>query len=76
MKDKTTAGILVILLGGLGFHKFYLGNSKGGVIYLLLYLCFGLSAILGLIDGIKYLMSSEEDFQAKVAAKQIFDFMS
>ena len=27
MKNKTTAGVLALLLGGLGIHKFYLGNS-------------------------------------------------
>ena len=35
MKNKTTAGILAILLGCLGIHKFYLGNNKGGIIYLM-----------------------------------------
>ena len=35
MKNRTTAGILAILLGGFGIHKFYHGNSKGGIIYLM-----------------------------------------
>src|SRR5262245_28268981 len=33
-KQKIVAGILGILLGGLGVHSFYLGNSKKGVIQL------------------------------------------
>ncbi|WP_264525683.1 TM2 domain-containing protein [Flavobacterium sp. N502536] len=31
---KVVAGILAILLGFLGIHKFYLGYNKEGIIYL------------------------------------------
>lgn len=31
MKDKTTAGILALLLGGIGAHKFYLGRTGLGL---------------------------------------------
>ena len=31
-KDRVAAGVLGILLGGLGLHKFYLGYAKEGVI--------------------------------------------
>ena len=34
-KNKVTAGILAILLGGIGIHKFYLGKVGWGLIYLL-----------------------------------------
>src|SRR4051812_37472868 len=34
-KQKMVAGILAILLGGLGIHSFYLGNTKKGVIQIL-----------------------------------------
>jgi TM2 domain-containing membrane protein YozV len=63
-KDKVVAGILAILLGGLGLHKFYLGKTGQGVIYL----CFfwtGIPAILGLIEGILYLTKSDEEFQQR-----------
>ena len=63
MKDKTTAGILAILLGGLGIHHFYLGNMQMGIIYILL-ACVGISPVLGLVDGILYLTKSDEEFQA------------
>lgn len=63
-KDKTTAGILGILLGGLGVHKFYLGNTTMGVIYLLTCWTF-IPGIIGLIEGIKYLTMSQEEFDAK-----------
>jgi len=34
-KDPTTAVLLALFLGGLGAHKFYLGQTGLGVLYLL-----------------------------------------
>ncbi len=70
-----TAGLLAIFLGFLGVHKFYLGNNKGGLIYLLLGICCGIGGILGLIDGIVYLMDTEEKFQERISQNKVFDFM-
>ena len=58
---KVTAGILAILLGGLGVHKFYLGYTTPGIIQLLLGCC-GVGGIIGLIEGIMYLTKSDEEF--------------
>ena len=42
MKNKTTAGLLALFLGGCGAHHFYLGNNKKGLTYLLVsFLLFG-----------------------------------
>jgi TM2 domain-containing membrane protein YozV len=60
-EKKIVAGILGILLGGLGVHKFYLGYTKEGVIQLILGL-FCIGSIIGLIEGIIYLTKSDEDF--------------
>ena len=60
-KSKVTAGVLAILLGGLGAHKFYLGHTGLGI----LYLCFCwtcIPALIGLIEGIIYLTKSDEEF--------------
>ena len=67
--NKVVAGILGILLGSLGVHKFVLGYTKEGVIMLLIsVLSFGIlsvvSAIIGLIEGIMYLTKSDEEFVA------------
>ena len=35
MKNKTTAVLLAFFLGGLGAHKFYLGQTGLGILYLL-----------------------------------------
>ena len=49
-------------------HKFYLGRVGAGIAYLLF--CWtGIPAIIGLIEGIIYLCSSEEDFYYKYVRK-------
>jgi TM2 domain-containing membrane protein YozV len=58
---KVAAGVLGILLGGFGIHKFYLGYTKAGIIMLLLF-CTGISGIIGLVEGIMYLTKSDEEF--------------
>ena len=68
MKNKIAAGLLAILLGGLGIHKFYLGCTKAGVITLLVsLLTFGIGAvvmqIIGLIEGIIYLTKPDDEFE-------------
>jgi TM2 domain-containing membrane protein YozV len=61
-KDRTTAGIFALLLGGLGAHHFYLGNTTRGIIYLLFFWTF-IPAVAGFIEGILYLTKSDEEFQ-------------
>jgi TM2 domain-containing membrane protein YozV len=34
-KNKTTAGLLALFFGGIGVHKFYLGQGGMGVLYLI-----------------------------------------
>ena len=64
-KSKTTAGILGIFLGGLGLHKFYMGNIKMGIIYILFCWTY-IPAIVGLIEGIIYLTEPEEKFERRL----------
>ncbi len=73
-KDKKViAGILGILLGALGIHKFYLGYQKEGIIMLVVSivgtvaLCgipFAAFAVgvIGLIEGILYLTKTDDEF--------------
>jgi TM2 domain-containing membrane protein YozV len=72
-KDKKMiSGILAILLGSFGIHKFVLGYTVEGVIMLAigivgLFVC-GLPTmaigIIGLIEGILYLTKSDDEFVA------------
>lgn len=72
---KILAGILAIVLGSLGVHKFILGYQKEGLIllgvsvvgYATLCLAIGafilmITGIVGLIEGIIYLTKSDEEF--------------
>lgn len=70
-KEKTIAGILAILLGTFGVHKFYLGQTTPGIIMLLVstvggIITFGLAtsaiAVIALVEGILYLTKSDEEF--------------
>lgn len=64
VKSKTVAGVLGILLGGIGAHKFYMGKIGMGILYLAF--CWtGIPAVVGLIEGIMYLCSNDENFQLK-----------
>ena len=70
-KDRVAAGVLGILLGGLGLHKFYLGYAKEGVIHLIIFFVgmipffLGTLAIsvVGLIEGIIYIAKTQEEFE-------------
>ena len=40
MKSKSTAVLFAIILGGLGIHHFYLGDTKKGLCYLIPWVVF------------------------------------
>lgn len=64
---RVVAGIIAIILGSLGIHKFILGYQKEGIIMLVISLLsfgflVGFVALVGLIEGIIYLTKSDEEF--------------
>ncbi|MDO5979233.1 TM2 domain-containing protein [Flavivirga spongiicola] len=68
---KVLAGVLAIILGPLGIHKFILGYNKEGIIMLVVTFVLGfitcglgagLTGLVGLIEGIIYLTKSDEEF--------------
>ena len=63
-KSRVTAGVLGILLGGWGIHKFYLGKTGMGILYILFCWTY-IPAIAGFIEGISYLCQSDEKFWSK-----------
>jgi TM2 domain-containing membrane protein YozV len=63
-KSKLAAALFALFLGGLGIHKFYLGQTGWGIAYLLM--CWTLiPALVGFIEGILFLVMSESDFNHK-----------
>ncbi|MCX8478261.1 MAG: TM2 domain-containing protein [Chitinophagales bacterium] len=93
-KDKVMAGLLGIVCGGLGLHRFYMGQNKAGFIYLgafcglsLIYgvisvVTAGIGSVLfpmvmvpsliGAIDGVMYLIATDEEFKQKYLGNQKF----
>ncbi|MFS4493135.1 NINE protein [Maribacter sp. 2308TA10-17] len=80
---KVLAGVLAIIVGSLGVHKFILGYKKEGIILLVATvigyatMCFVIgsfivmaTAIVGLIEGIIYLTKSDEEFYNTYQAGQ------
>ena len=60
--ERLIAALLAIFLGGIGAHKFYLGQTKLGA----LYLCFfwtAIPALIGVVEGVIYLSKSDEEFR-------------
>lgn len=60
---KILAGIMALLFGTLGVHKFILGYTKEGIIQLIIGICTcGISGIISFIEGIIYLTKTDEEF--------------
>lgn len=70
-KERMVAGILAIVLGSLGIHKFYLGFTTPAIILLVVTIVGGIftfgalsavAGIIGLVEGVIYLTKTDEDF--------------
>jgi TM2 domain-containing membrane protein YozV len=71
MKSRTTAIILTLFLGGLGIHKFYLGQSVLGIIYLLF--CWTLiPGLIAFFEFILLLIMSDQEFNRKFNQVQAY----
>ena len=62
-KSKLAAGLLAIVIGGLGVHRFYLGQWWG-VFYLLLFWT-AIPGLISLIEGIVFLATSQESWDVR-----------
>lgn len=85
MKSKQVAGVLALLFGVFGVHRFYLGKRFWGVLHLLaFFMCFGITvasdgdapfilapALLGFIDSILLFVMPKEEFDERYNAKYL-----
>lgn len=64
MKNRIVAALLAIFTGIIGGHKFYLGRTGQGLLYLI-FSFFLIPAVIGFIEGLILLGMSDEEFDAK-----------
>lgn len=74
-KDKIAAGLLAVFLGAWGIHKFYLGFTTPGLVFLLvntvgfviswvlLFIPNIIFALIAVVEGIIYLTRSDDEFR-------------
>lgn len=63
-KSRTIAVVLALVLGGLGFHKFYMGKTGKGILYFLF--CWtGIPSLIGIVEGVRYAMMGDEEWERR-----------
>jgi len=63
-KSRVVAALLAFFLGTFGIHKFYLGQTGWGILYILFCWSF-IPTLVSLIEGCLYLLSTERAFALK-----------
>ncbi len=60
---RVLCGVLGILIGSLGIHRFMLGDTTGGILRIVITIvtC-GMGGLIGFIEGIIYLTKTDEQF--------------
>lgn len=64
MKNKNSAAVLAFVLGGVGVHKFYLGETGWGIVYAVFFWTY-IPTIAGFIEAILLLGMSPAEFDKK-----------
>lgn len=69
-KSRGIAGLLAILMGGVGLHYFYIGKTNAGILFLIIaILSCGILAtvttIVAIIQGVLFFTSTQEEFESK-----------
>ncbi|MEY2784375.1 MAG: hypothetical protein RL277_579 [Planctomycetota bacterium] len=60
---RVICGVFGLLIGGLGIHRFILGDVTGGILRIVISVATcGFGGIIGFIEGIIYLTKSDEEF--------------
>ena len=62
-KNKLTAGLLALFIGGLGVHRFYLGQWWG--IFYLLFVWTFIPSGIAFIEGIVFLCTNDNTWESK-----------
>ncbi|MEM6598566.1 MAG: NINE protein [Cyanobacteria bacterium P01_C01_bin.69] len=71
MKNKVIAALLALSLGGIGLHKFYLGEAGTGFRYLFFSWTL-IPCVLALLEGIALLTTSDQVFDARYNHRYLY----
>jgi TM2 domain-containing membrane protein YozV len=69
MKKRSTAIILCLLFGWLGIHRFYLGETGKGILYIIT--MGGFFGLIPCVDFIMWILDSNESFDKKYNSQAI-----
>lgn len=69
-KSQNVAGWLAIFLGFFGAHRFYLGQPKLALLYIVGAFLGGISFLVAFIEGIRYLMMKESTFLEELSKRK------
>lgn len=63
-RTRATAALLALIFGGIGVHKFYLGQPIVGLLYILTCWTF-IPMVVSFFEGLGYLLTSQNAFDMK-----------
>lgn len=66
-KSRTIAVLLALFAGGIGLHRFYLGKTRSGIVYLLFCWTF-IPALVAFCEAIRWLCMSNQSFADRYRA--------
>ena len=75
MKNKNSAAILSFFLGGVGVHKFYLGETGWGIVYAIFFWTY-IPTLAGLVEALLLLSMPQAEFDKKYNSKTLIGFES
>ena len=69
-KSKSTITLLALFLGSCGAHKFYMGSWGWGIVYLLTFWWLFVPIIVSLVEAVRYIQMTDEEFHIKASSFQ------
>jgi TM2 domain-containing membrane protein YozV len=66
-KSRTIAVLLALFLGGIGAHRFYLGKTRSGILYLVFCWTF-LPSLIAFCEAVRWLCMGNQGFADRYRA--------